>query len=175
MVLIGFGKDTEKDLLGAPSPFAFSTVNERTILRLLKLIGCGNDKIGTYTKLVDDRNKTAHSNGHIFFKTPAALDLKINEILRVVGEIQTHSKPVIAHCYRKFLLQNQDPDEREYPDDANQIREMLIHDSYLSQKDIEFCLGLDLAELRDRAEFSQIEELHHSLVAAYGDTSVAAA
>ena len=107
--LIGFGKDIEKNLLGATSPFVFSTVNERSILRMLKLIACDNGKIGTYTKLVDDRNETAHANGNIFFSTHAALDAKITEILRVVDEIQTHSRPVIEHAYREFLLQNHNP------------------------------------------------------------------
>ena len=101
--LIGFGKDVEKNLLGATSPFVFSTVNERSILRFLKLIGCDNGKIGTYAKLVYDRNETAHPNGHIFFSTQAALDTKITEILRVVDEIQTHSKCVIEDVYRDFL------------------------------------------------------------------------
>lgn len=168
--LIGFGKEIEKNLLGATSPFMFSTVNERTILRFLKLIGCDNSKIGTYTKLVDDRNETVHPNGNIFFSTQSALDAKIAEVLRVVDEIQTHSSPVIEQCYREFLLQNHDPEEREYPDEADQIREVLIHGNYMSQKDIELCLGLDLAELRDRAEFPHIEELHESLLTAYGDS-----
>ena len=38
MSLIGFGKDVEKNLIAATSPFVFSMVNERTILRILKLI-----------------------------------------------------------------------------------------------------------------------------------------
>ena len=85
----------KKALLDATSPFVFSTVNERSILRFLKLIACDNGKIGTYAKLVDDRNESAHPNGNIFYSTEAALDIKITEILRVVGEIQTHSKPII--------------------------------------------------------------------------------
>ena len=113
--LIGFGKDIEKNLLGATSPFVFSTVNERSILRFLKLIACDNGKIGTYAKLVDDRNETAHPNGNIFFSTQSALDSKIVEILRVVDEIQTHSKPVIEHAYREFLLQNHDPRNANTP------------------------------------------------------------
>ena len=113
--LIGFGKDIEKNLLSATSPFVFSTVNERSILRFLKLIDYDNGKIGTYAKLVDDRNETTHPNGNIFFSTQAALDAKITEILRVVDEIQAHSKPVIERAYREFLLQNHDPEEREYP------------------------------------------------------------
>ena len=104
MSLIGFDKDKEKDLIAATSPFGFSIVNERAILRILKLIACDNGKIGTYTKLVDERNQTAHSNGNIFFSTQAALDTKITEILRVVEEIQIHSKPLIERCYREFLL-----------------------------------------------------------------------
>ena len=175
MGLIGFGKDIEKSLLTATSPFTFSSVKERSILRLLKLIDCDNGKIGTYAKLVDDRNEVVHPNGNIFFSTVAALDDKITEILRVVDEIQNHSKSVIEHVYREFMLQNHDPEEREYPDAVDQIREVLIHGNYMSQKDIEVCLGFDLAELGERAEFPQIEELYQSLVAAYGDSSAAAA
>ncbi|PIW39360.1 MAG: hypothetical protein COW23_01775, partial [Hydrogenophilales bacterium CG15_BIG_FIL_POST_REV_8_21_14_020_62_31] len=73
MGLIGFGKDIEKSLLEATSPFVFSTVNERSILRFLKLIACDNGKIGTDAKLVDDRNESAHPNGNIFYSTEAAL------------------------------------------------------------------------------------------------------
>ena len=135
---------------------------------MLKLIACDNGKIGTYAKLVDDRNETAHPNGNIFFSTQAALDAKITEILRVVDEIQTHSMPVIEHAYREFLLQNHDPEEREYPDAADQIREMLIHGNYLSQKDIDICLGFDVASLADQPEIASIRTLHEALKMEYG-------
>ena len=168
MSLIGFGKDVEKNLSKATSPFAFSIVKERSILRILKLIGCDNGEIGTYAKLVNDRNQTAHPNGHIFFSTKAALDIKITEILRVVEEIQTHSKPVIEHCYREFLLHSHDHEEREYPDANDQIREVLIHENYMSQMDIKLCLAHDLSDLREHGEVAQIEELHNCLQVASG-------
>lgn len=167
MGLIGSGKDIEKSLLDATSPFVFSTVNERSILRFLKLIACDNGKIGTYAKLVDDRNESAHPNGNIFYSTEAALDVKITEILRVVGEIQTHSKPVIEHCYREFLLQNSDAEEREYPDAADQIREVLIHGNYLSQKDIEICLGFGVESLASSPGIEGIRELDAALAEPY--------
>jgi hypothetical protein len=169
MGLIGFGKEIEKSLLEATSPFVFSTVNERSILRFLKLIACDNSKIGTYAKLVDDRNESAHPNGNIFYSTEAALDVKITQILRVVDEIENHSRPVIEHCYREFLLQNHDPDEREYPDPEDQIREVLIHGNYLSQRDIEICIGFDLGTFAARPEYQTMRELHDALVAAYGE------
>lgn len=167
MGLIGFGKDIEKSLLEATSPFVFSTVNERSILRFLKLIACDNGKIGTYAKLVDDRNDSAHPNGNIFFSTQVALDTKITEILRVVDEIQDHSKPVIEHCYREFLLHNHDPESREYSDAADQICEVLIHGNYLSQKDIEICLAFDPETLTAEHGHAHIRQLHQTLCAAY--------
>lgn len=166
--LIGFARE-EQALLEATSPFVFSAVNERTILRFLKLIACDNGKIGTYAKLVDDRNESAHPNGNIFYSTQEALDAKITEILRVVEEIQTHSKPVIEHCYREFLLQNYDPEEREYPEAADQIREVLIHGNYMSRRDIDICLGFDLGGLRDHEDIEEIEALHEALAKEYKD------
>ena len=170
MSLIGFGKDVEKELIKRPlrpSPIQHRLTNA-AVLRILKLIDCDNSKIGTYAKLVKDRNQTAHPNGHIFFSTQAALDTKITEILRVVSEIQTHSKTVIERCYREFLLHSHDHEEREYPDATDQIREVLIHENYMSQMDIKLCLAHDLSDLRECGEVSQIEELHNCLQAAYG-------
>lgn len=167
--LIGFGKDVERNLLAATSPFAFSTVPERTILRFLKLIACDNGKIGTYVKLVDDRNETAHPNGNIFFSTRAALDTKIREILRVVAEIQSHSRPIIERCYRDFLLQSHDPEEREYSEAADQIREVLVHGNYLSQQDLAICRDADIESLAGEAGIEDIRALHDALKEEYGD------
>jgi len=116
---------------------------------------------------VDDRNESAHPNGNIFYSTEAALDIQVTEILRVVAEIQTHSKPVIEHCYRDFLLQNHDPGEREYADAADQIREVLIHGNCLSRKDIWICLGFDVESLADRPGIEGMRELHAALVEKY--------
>ncbi len=167
MAMVGFNKDLERELLEATSPFTFWRVNESSVLRFLKLIGCDNAKVGSYAALVKERNDTAHPNGNIFFSTPEALDAKVTEILRVVDEIQTHSRPVIEQCYREFLLHNHDPEEREYPDASDQIREMLIHANYLSQKDIDICQAYDLANVAHRPEIQNIRALHEVLKAEY--------
>lgn len=170
--LIGFGKDVEKELLAATSPFSFSVVPERTMLRFLKLIACDNGKIGTYVKLVDDRNESAHPNGNIFFSTQPALDIKIREILRIVEEIQTHSTFTIQHCYARFLEESNNPDDREYSDDTDQIREILIHNHYLSQKDLEICAAFDITsreELEMHTNAPGIASLHQTLKKLYID------
>ena len=158
MGLIGFSRDERS--LEAASPFAFSVVPERTVLRFLRLIQCDNAKIGTYAKLVDNRNEAAHPNGNIFFSTSQALDIKIREILRVVDEIQSHSKPVIEHCYHEFLLHSYDADEREYPDAADQIREVLVHGSYMSQQDMVICANYNIASLEAVPSYPAISTLH---------------
>lgn len=122
---------------------------------------------------LDDRNATAHSNGHIFYRESSALDRKITEILRVVDEIQTHSKPVIEHAYREFLLQNHDPEDREYDDGADQIREVLIHGNYLSPKDIEICAAFDISEYEKHPNFAGIKALHQTLRATYAESEAA--
>ncbi len=161
--LIGFGKDMEKGLLTATSPFSFSVVPERTMLRFLKLIACDNGKIGTYAKLVDDRNETAHPNGNIFFSTKESLHIKIHEILRIVEEIQTHSQSTIEKCYEDFLIKNHDVENREYPDSLDQIREVLIHGFYFSQKDIDICRFFDVDRLSEKSSFEEITDLHQTL------------
>ncbi|HUG11798.1 MAG TPA: hypothetical protein VMM36_12325 [Opitutaceae bacterium] len=171
--LIGFGRD-EKTLLEATSPFAFSVVPERTVLRFLKLIQCDNGKIGTYAKLVDDRNESAHPNGNIFYNSAAALDTKIREILRIVEEIQTHSTSNVLRCYARFLADGAVPEIREYPDDADQLREVLIHENYLSQRDIEICAAFDIRQLDDHPVFEGIEALHRLLCVTYTEPEAAA-
>ena len=165
---IGFAKDVEKTLLDATSPFVFSTVNERSILRFLKLIQCDNSKIGTYAKLVDDRNESAHPNGNIFFSTEAALAIKVREVLRVVDEIQSHSEDLVISYYRDFLLRKPSADEWEYPDATDQVREILVHETYSSLQDIKLCAVFDMATLNAEANYEQAQALHSALLQNYG-------
>ena len=97
--LIGFARDEERNWLRDTSPFTFSKVNERTVLRLFRLIGCDDSQIGNYRKLVDNRNDAAHANGNIYFRTEREVDAKIRQVLQAVEEIQTYSRPIIHRCY----------------------------------------------------------------------------
>jgi hypothetical protein len=168
--LIGFNKDTEKALLDASSPFAFSIINESMMLRFLKLIDCDNAKIGVYAKLVRDRNESAHPNGNIFFSDQGLLDSKLREVLRIAEEIQIHSRTLIEHCYQSYLLESYDPDEREYADNEDQNREVLVHGNYLSKKDIEVCMALNLTEHADHPAYQSILALHNALKLTYSDS-----
>lgn len=165
--LIGFAGEAEKVLLKDASPFTFSKVPERTVLRLFRLIGCDDSQIGNYRKLVDNRNSAAHANGNIYFKTQRELDVQIGQVLRAVSEIQTHSRTIIQRCYEKFLLDSHDPDGREYPIAEDQIREVLIHANYLSRNDIEICINFDLSSLQHDSR-DTIEALHNTLYEVYG-------
>ena len=162
--MIGFDKDLERELIEATSPFTFWRVGESRVMRFLKLIGCDNGKIGRYAALVKERNDAAHTNGNIFVSTRAALDQKIWETLRVAEEIQTHSAPTVQRCYSRFLDASGNSEDREYPDNADQIREALIHAHYFSQKDIEICAAYDIVnEFDTHLYFSGIESLHKCL------------
>ena len=166
----GFTKDNEDTVMTATSPFTFSEIGESAIFRFLKLIDCDNSKIGNYTKLVKDRNACAHTNGVIRYANQQTLDAKISETLRAVAEVQDHSKCVIEECYKNFLLGSHDPEEREYADSKDQIREVLIHNNYFSKRDIGICIASDLAPMAADVSYAAMQELHKQLVSIYSTT-----
>ena len=106
--LIGFSREDQRNLLSDESPFVFASVGERNILRLFRLIGCDDKKIGTYVKLVKDRNDIAHSNGRILIRDQHSFDAKVHGVIRIANEIQVHQQCVIEKQYREFLHQSSD-------------------------------------------------------------------
>lgn len=168
--MVGFDKNLEKEIMTATSPFTFWRFSESSVMRFMRLIGCSGDQTASFTALVKDRNNSAHTNGLISYSTQRELDQKINEILRIVNEIQTHSKPVIERCYREFLVSSHDPEDREYTDSEDQIREVLIHGNYFSQRDLDLCRGFTLSDLAAEPGFCGIQDLHMAFQAAYPPT-----
>lgn len=154
-----FQPQSEKQLLEASSPFTFSEMQERSIFRFLRLIGCEQQNIGKFAKLVDDRNEIAHSNGNIYYKSQREADSKISDIIRQIDAIQDHMTPVLHDCMRSFLLESYDPEQREHIDDQDQIRETLIHANYFSPKDVETCLAFDINTLSGHPDFGAIRGL----------------
>lgn len=165
--MVGFSKEIEKDLMQATTPFTFSRVNESNIFRFLKLIGCDNSRIGQYIRLVKDRNEAAHSNGNIFYAASETLNKKIGDTLKLVDEIEKQSAPILLHCYQSFLQESHNPEDRQYIDDEDQIREELIHQNYLSQKDVEICMSFDITKLSDVPHFETMRALHELLIDRY--------
>jgi len=168
--LIAFSKDNEKMMLDATTPFAFVEIGESNFIRFLKLIGCDNGSIGSYCTSVKSRNDAAHSNGRIFFNASGTVDAKATEILRYVDEIQTLSHPVIDECLIQFLKDSWNPDDREYIGEEDQIREILIHGNYLSQKDIEHMLTFDITQLSAETNYTEMETLFNAFTTAYATT-----
>lgn len=167
LALVGFAKDMEGTLREASSPFVFSAVNERTVMRFLKLIRCDHGMIGAYGKLVEERNNAAHANGNIFFSTEEGLAEKVRDVLRKVEEIQQHCASIIGEGYKAFLIDSQNPDDRSCTDDAEQIKEVLVREFYMSASDITCCCNYDISELAGEAGFAAIQTLHQKLASLY--------
>ncbi|NLU38233.1 MAG: hypothetical protein GXX78_05015 [Bacteroidales bacterium] len=161
--MVGFSKDLEKELLNATTPFALWQVNESSVFRFLKLIELDNSTIGRFTKIVKERNDTAHSNGNIFYKNQQSLEDKINEMLSCIETIQEKSAPIIKKAYRTFLLESSNPEEREFLDDESQIREILVHGNYLSLEDVKIAKEWDISELSTTSNFQNIQSLAQTL------------
>ena len=165
--LVGFSKDDETSLLSASSPFAFWAINEARIFRFLKLVGCENEAVGKFSKLVQQRNDIAHPNGNIYYTDSASADRIVGEVLVQADAIQQCMTKIIHDCLHHFLIEGWNEDERQYHDATDQIREILIHSNYFSQKDIEACLTFDIASLSGHEHFAEIKRLFDAFVSAY--------
>jgi hypothetical protein len=158
--MIGFGKDDEDRLMNARTPFDFSRMNERTVFRLFRLLGCAHDRIGHLAKSVEERNDSAHSNGQLVIRSQHTLDRKISKIIQRIEEIQEQSWETILRCYELFLTNSQDPEAREHYAAEDQVREVLIHENYMSPQDVEYCKTAPIDKLKGEPGFAEIENLH---------------
>ena len=165
--LVGFRRETETELLNATSPFTFSVVSEKRIFRFLKLIDCQNSTIGKYLKLVDVRDNIAHSNGNIFFRSLDIFEEKIEEALRCVIEIQEHFNGILMEYFKQFLRDNWNPDDRQYLETDELMREHFIRENYISEMDINQCAILDINEMQDEPNFDEVRELNDSFVSMF--------
>ena len=134
--LIGY-PESESWLLDADTPFKFyERLKESHIFRFLKLIGCENDQVGQFSKFVKRRNKIAHPSGTVFFNDQASINAEIRDMMREVVNIQGHMRPIIQEVYGRFLVESSDIEEREYADPKQEIEVSLIHQNYVSPKEI---------------------------------------
>ena len=163
-----FVPQKERDILRATSPFTFSVVNERSVFRFLKLIGCEDQHTGSFAKLVDVRNELAHSNGLINCRDQRSADFRIQEVMRQVRAIQSHMTPLLHECLSRFLVDScVEEGGMEYDNPEDQIRELLVHKHYFSLKDIEACHSFDIHSLKARPRFEAIQTLYAQFVAMY--------
>ena len=171
MAMVGFRSDDEGKLMECATPFKFyDKLKEAQIFRFLKLIGCDNQQIGEFAKFVKRRNKIAHPSGTVFFNDHVAIDAEIAEMMTEVSNIEAHMQPVILELYLAFLEgDSSDPDLRQYPDYADEVRVNLVHANYMSEADISFCRSFDLAELVGKPNYPEMEALHAALAEAYPD------
>lgn len=158
----------ERDIHSATSPFTFSDINERSIFRFLKLIGCEDQHTGSFARLVDVRNKLAHSNGVISCRDQVTADQRIDEVMRQIRAIQTHMTPLLHECMRQFLVEScADEAGMQYDNPKDQIRELLVHKHYFSRKDIEACHSFDIQSLAAQPRFDAMRALFEEFVSLY--------
>lgn len=155
----------ERDILKASTPFTFSVVNERSIFKFLKLIGCKDQDTGSFARLVDVRNELAHSNGLINCRDQLSADQRISDVMLQVRAIQSHMTPLLHDCLSQFLIDScAQVDGMEYDNPTDQLRELLVHRHYFSKKDIDACLAFDIQTLQTQPNFSSIEALFQKFV-----------
>ena len=123
--------------------------------------------VNTFESLTMLRNSIAHVNGRIHVIDRDISDQGITEVLEIINRIECKLKHVIENCYFNFLLDSRNPEGREDMENANQINEVLIHKNCLSEQDIAYCVGYDIAILQDYEGFDEMKSLHETLLQLY--------
>ncbi len=163
-----FVPQKERDILKASTPFTFSVVNERSIFKFLKLIGCEDQHTGSFAKLVDVRNDLAHSNGLINCRDQRSADQRIDDVMRQVCAIQSHMTPLLHECLKRFLMEScAQEGGMQYDNLQDQIKEMLVHEHYFSLKDIEACRSFNIRSLESEPRFEAMQALFDEFLRLY--------
>ena len=131
-------KEAIKNSIPAPhfDPFSLAKEKERSIVGLFVSIGCNRETIKRLKAIVDERNDIAHSNGNINFSNQDSFDGKIKEIMECIAHIHESTRAIITACTEKFLLGSANPEENEFYDERDQVREIFAKGNYLSSQDI---------------------------------------
>lgn len=148
---------------------SFKTRSEREYVAFLWDAFQSNYESGKFefAKFVKRRNRIAHPSGTIFFNDRTSIDREISEMMQEVANIQQHMRPIILEAYGCFLEGSADIDEREYALPEQEIEASLIHRNYISQKDIEVCLGFDLGTMTTHPHYGGMCELHDTVKVVY--------
>jgi len=149
--LIGFGKDIEKKFLDAITPFDFSELKERSMFRFFKLIGFDNSRIGQWVKIVDNRNKMAHSNGHIYLNSEEQLSECISRILKCVEEIQHNMVDVVMAIFEEVL--------KEEGEGFDHFQQVLLFENYFSRQDMKIGLEFDYAPFEIKGKKRLVQDI----------------
>jgi hypothetical protein len=146
------------------NPFWFSGEFERTIVGLFVAIGCNRATIKRLREIVDERNDVAHSNGNINFSSQEYLDEQIGEILECVDQIDKKTGPIITACTEKFLLGSASPEDNEYIDENDQVREVFMKGNYFSSNDMDRAGLYPIDNLEKRAGYPYVQRLFQSIL-----------
>lgn len=159
-------KTLQKHLRGGKPPLTLDTGNatiNRSVLKFIESIL----PTSTLAFLMRFRNSIVHANGNIRMTTPDVFDQVFAEIWEVINGIQRSIKPTIEIRYFNFLLDSRNPEEREHIEDEDQINEVLIRENHLSEQDIAYCVGYNIAILMEHQGFDEMKSLHETLLRLY--------
>ncbi len=76
-------------------------------------------------------------------------------------------KEYVEFLWDDFLIESQNPDEREFLDDESQIKEIFVHGNYLSFEDIKIAQHYDISVLSGEIGFANIQSLAQTLYDLY--------
>ncbi len=79
--------------------------------------------------------------------------------MECIAHIHESTRAIITACTEKFLLGSANPEENEFYDERDQVREIFAKGNYLSSQDILVAREFPIEQFKDRTDFPYIEKL----------------
>ena len=109
-ILLSFRDISPEDMKSTSDIFKFSSIQERSIMDFLKLIGADKNTIKQCKKLVDERNQRSHATGY-FLDNPDVFEIKIMTYDNTAEYIHTLLTETLLEITDTFFSENDDLSE----------------------------------------------------------------
>lgn len=131
--------NTDFDYCDVESIFEYSSIPEKEIGKIFKIIELHPGQIGNISGLVDDRNDMAHASGKFEILTEENFTVKANTVHNSIKNIHNRMDKQIRIWFTDVLLKYCNDDFKDYSSINDIISEQMVQNFNLSVNELLVC------------------------------------
>lgn len=143
-----------QSLIVYSSLFDVSVLGESDSFKFFRLFNFHPNDIAKFSHPVEVRNHCAHASGKLHYNAKE-IEEYISKELEYIEQIQQKSETILKKLFVDFLNENWNPDKRTFSTAEDAVDDF-IRKKLLSNKDIDYLIGLDIPALNKKSENKKI-------------------
>jgi len=150
-----------KNINSPGSLFEISTLKDKKVFNLLKILNLHNNQIEDFTKYINIRNHCSHPSGFIQYRYEN-LEKYLQEIINYCISIQTKFYPLLIEIFKNFLINNFD-----LYGDPNIFNDTLVKPNFLSIVEIKYLCKFNIKLLEKHENYREISRFMNYFLEQY--------